>query len=844
MKNLKKVLALGLALVMILGMFTIASAAETEIKTADKFPDWNDVENKDAVSLMVDLGVINGTDKGTYAPAENINRASWAKMVFFVLTGETDGKIYESDYPTLKDIDGNWAQGFIEYLYSFEYVAGDNEGNYNPDKSITVVEAAKTMLTGLGYNSKVEGYESNKNWATNIMTKAKAIGLLKGITLKQGDDITRDAAAQMVYNALSAQIATPGKSLNPMTGEYVPNGEYTYGDTLGKDKFDIVKVTATVDSVSEKGVATLSGVKDADGKAVSGTVSGEVKASLKDMGKTVTLWTKSDYSEFVSTSVASGAMTPVKIDTDGVDWAKALVEKPDADDKKDDDFAGEPDETVSYFKNGDTSTQEGYTPKTGDVVEYYDTDDNGKIDVVHVYAYSIAKVNADPTSKTKDDVTTVTLNFGGLRVPTDQITGDWASLKKDDIVLYYANKAGTMVNFEKAKKISGKVDYVSGDETKLTINNTDYTASGISGATASFAEWNDYKNEYDFYLDKNDSIAIMDQITNEVTSDVALVLESAWVGAQGGIGGAKGYAQAKLLFTDGEEPQVVKVVELDGDDKNLETSMGSNAMLNDKTAVFVEASEDNGEWTLTTIKSEKVTEIAKDTDVVAKIGFTDDLSADTETVFIVAKGNADDGYTYTVHTGFKTVPGLTTSEKSYAYTKDGGAVDYVYLIAESFTGDAPEGYVYFKSADPARSNANGHVFKVIDAEGEEKDLTLKTDMVDAAGFYKIKTVNDDGVVTALANTTAAEVADVKNSGKGGFEANIVVEYDDTTKCVVIDLDSKGGFDTVSTFDPDSIDISVYDAEKDEGTYDSVKALIVGEENGVADYIYVVRTALA
>lgn len=834
MKNLKKVLALGLALVMILGMFTIASAAETK-KVATDLTDWASVENKDAVSLMVDLGVISGMPDGTYAPAQSIDRASWAKMVFFVLTGENDAKIYESDYPALKDIDKNWAQGYIEYLYSVECISGDTDGNYNPGNPISVVAAAKTMLTGLGYNSKIEGYENDSNWATNIMNRAKSVGLMKGISLKQNDNITRDAAAQMVYNALSAKTQTAKYTLNFMTGERVPSGEYTEGETLGEKAFDVVKITAKVNGV-EKGVATFTNLKDADDKAITASPKNDVKAALSDMGKTVTLWVKSDYSEYVSTSVASAAITPFKTVTGGVDWAKVY----DKDDK--DNFIADDAATVTYFVNGDTGvTTAPAAPKVGDVVEFY-TNSDGEIDIVHIYEYSVAKVSADPTSRTKDDVTTVTLNFGGLKLPTDQIEGDWASLKEDDIVLYYTNKAKTQVTFEKAEKVTGKATRLSGDGKKLTVNGTDYTISEVDGTTATLASWEDYKNEYDLYLDKNGSIAIMDQITDEVTSDVALVLESAWVNAQGGIGGAKGYAQANLLFTDGTT-QIVKVVELNGDDKNLETSMGSNAMLTgDKTAVFVEASEDNGEWTLTTIANEKVATIASNSVVESKITFTTGKTADTETVFIVAKGNEDDGYTYTVHTGFASVPGLTVSEESYAYTKDGGAADYVYLIAESFTGDAPEGYVYFKGATADYTNADKNlVYSVIDAKGDEVELTLKSGAAPTgAGFYEIKAVNDDGVVTALKANTPADTADVTASGKGVFTAGSKsVSYDNTTVCVLIDLTSDG-FDAVSTFTPDSLD---FETTGDDANYSSVKALIVGDDNAVADYIYVVRTAI-
>ena len=78
MNNLKKVLALGLALVMLLGMFTIASAAEAKVAT--QLSDWDSISHKNAVALNVDLGIIVGKPDGSYAPAENIDRASWAKL--------------------------------------------------------------------------------------------------------------------------------------------------------------------------------------------------------------------------------------------------------------------------------------------------------------------------------------------------------------------------------------------------------------------------------------------------------------------------------------------------------------------------------------------------------------------------------------------------------------------------------------------------------------------------------------------------------------------------------------------------------------------------------------------
>ena len=184
MKNLKKVLALGLALVMILGMFTIASAAETKKSAAD-FTDWDKVEHKDAVALAVDLGIINGLPDGSFGPDQTIDRASWAKLVYFTATGDDNADAYLGTATGLKDIAGNWAESYINYLFANKYIAGDGLGNYMPTGTVTVAAGLKTMLTVLGYDADDRGYQNDAAWAGNIMTDAKRNGLMDEIDRSQ-----------------------------------------------------------------------------------------------------------------------------------------------------------------------------------------------------------------------------------------------------------------------------------------------------------------------------------------------------------------------------------------------------------------------------------------------------------------------------------------------------------------------------------------------------------------------------------------------------------------------------------------------------------------------------------
>lgn len=862
MKNLKKVLALGLALVMMLGMFTVASAAETK-KTAQEFTDWASVSNKDAVSLMVDLGVINGLPDGTYAPAQTIDRASWAKMVFFVLTGETNGDIYASDYPVLKDISKNWAQGYIEYLYSIDCISGDNLGNYNPSQPISVVAAAKTMLTGLGYNSKIEGYEADANWATNIMNKAKSIGLLKGISLKQNDNISRDAAAQMVYNALSAQTVTAKYTLNFMTGERVPSGEYEKGETLGEKAFEVKAFETTVDDVA-KGEAKLA-------NGITG-----VKASLQDVGKKVTVWCKfdadGDPTEAVSTFVAAASNKPVKTITGGIADAKDSTPSgwnklfSDAN-KKESNYVGDALASVTLIKNGVKQTNMTVNAETGavtnaptgigagDVVEFY-ADSNGKIDAIHVYDYSVGKAGADVSSKTKGEKTTVTIQDICSNVPVEQISGDWASVKEGDIVLYYTNNKNSgdeaIVYVEKAEKVTGAATFRNKKDNKVTIAGTAYAESGVTGATGENVP--DFENitlsndtEYDFFLDKNGTVCWKNLVKGEVETKVAYVLEAKMVTTSSGWDAGESL-QAKLLFTDATTDIVTIAKVYDETDEEFKDAAAADATkIGGALIDYSVNSKGNYEVTVK-VAADSANKIAS-AEIVSSPNFVKNntsVKADTKTVFIVEKDNGKDkDNDYYTYTGFKALPAMKAGSSVLYAVKD-NYVTYAYVKTTGFTGEGSDGLIFIAGQEDYNegTTANVRVYSIVDAKGNVTTLSVDSSTSDLTAadnvFYVIDSTADDVATLKApsadwkqvnAGTEAADALAISNGVVTiGAEADAYT-YDSSSVCVVIDLGDEVSAGTVSL---DTFKVS------EDFTYQIAASI----KDGNIEYLYVVRTEKA
>ena len=87
MKNLKRILSLMVALVLCLGMASVASAA-----SYDAYPDADEVSYEEAMDVLVALGIIEGTDSGSLDPTGTLTREQAAKIIAYLCLGETSAE--------------------------------------------------------------------------------------------------------------------------------------------------------------------------------------------------------------------------------------------------------------------------------------------------------------------------------------------------------------------------------------------------------------------------------------------------------------------------------------------------------------------------------------------------------------------------------------------------------------------------------------------------------------------------------------------------------------------------------------------------------------------------------
>ena len=573
MRNLKRALSLALAAIMLIGMMVVSASAASYNNLTDK----DEIVSKDAVSMLVSLGIIEGKPDGSYGPTENVDRAQMAKMLSVIMNkGVDNSALYQSVNSGLVDVNTNWAKGHINYCYTTGIIAGRGNGKFDPSATVTALEAAKMLLVAVGYDPAIEGFEG-ADWAINVSVRADEQGIFEGFTKDLSAPLNRDDAALLIYNALDVE----------MIQSYTTNNyPIAYSDhrTILADKYGVIKVQGVVvanewaslasddgDAALKEGKTTIYNGEGIFSTTGNTTVSKE-DASLKTqtfnvstpvdmLGKTVNLYIKkttiladstvygdpvvSDVNTVVTTGetvLYSGAKDPQ------VDYDKLLGEN------------GLTDKDAKYFWNYNSgkyipNTTEKYGDKTANVkgatLTIIDNNGDGEVD----YVLSVEKALADITSVNSKKETVTVRTLGTL--DNKDVVG-YEDMAKEDVVLYV--QYGGRTYLEKPEVVTGEMEHfnVKGTEKYMTVGGEKYKADELeTNARTEVVKFDvtecdkangvQFETSYNFYLDDYGNVIAFEEV-EAAAKNYALVLDSAFSTNM-----LNTDAQVKVLLPDGTE---------------------------------------------------------------------------------------------------------------------------------------------------------------------------------------------------------------------------------------------------------------------------------------------------
>lgn len=463
MKNLKRILSLMVALVLCLGMASVASAA-----SYDAYPDADEVSYEEAMDVLVALGIIEGTDSGSLAPTGTLTREQAAKIIAYLCLGETSAEALTAYTAPFTDVAADrWSAGFIAYCSSAGIINGRGDGTFDPEAEVTGYEFAKIVLAALGYGAN--GEFTGTNWALNTASYGTQVGIFSDSTdTTLNDAITREEAALYAFNALTgAMTVSYSSTLDAYYSGTTPfadiaeEDEYLY--TLGYQVYDLEQGDSGIDDFGRVGYAW-----EVDGTEITDTYTDDPAATF-----TGEVTSAEIYSE-VGSSYAGDATLYVD---------------------------GEQLEDFPITRNN-TVDSVGYL--SSETYVYTDSDTyEVTIVVINTYLGEITAVD--------DGEVTVTVYDSGLS-ETDEnmrqhgvnVSGSYdyetTAFNEDEFVLVTV-AGGEIQSMQAAGAVNGVMDALSDDY--LVIDGTSYDKSDTYGELAESEDNEDYDSEYTFYLDQN-----------------------------------------------------------------------------------------------------------------------------------------------------------------------------------------------------------------------------------------------------------------------------------------------------------------------------------------------------
>ena len=583
MRNLKRALSLALAAIMLIGMMVVSASAAG----FDDFSDKDEIVNKDAVSMLTILGVINGKEDGSFFdPAGNVTRAEMAKMIATVLNqgADVDG-LYVGMNTGLTDVKGHWAESYINYCYSLGIIAGRGNGKFDPAATVTGNEAAKMLLVAAGYDAQLEGL-TGADWAIKTASLASTLGIFDNLSVATSDPLTRDNAALLIYNALDIEMI-----------QKYENGyaiAFTDHRTLLSAKYGVYKIEGVVvsneeaalnntdsDFASAKGKTTMENVKvyasttsnttTGEYEEVKGQVVFNVSTTADMLGKTVTMYAKK--TTVLSNSTVLGvylddASNVVKTTADTQGTMKDFLKGTGLSTDKDTAYYvnygvmdSEADATKALgfdAKTGRFTNVNGKTNAYGVEMTAIDNDGDGIVEYVLYLQETLTQVIAKSDSK---ETTTLNAFNKNKAIDNENIVTD-ANLSEGDLVLVASY--GGKYHVSTPNVVTGQMESYSSSKTKeqtITVGGTEYHPSYIqykADTADNTYEFDvlkcdnggvEFDSDYDFILDSNGNV-IAYRPSEQGLYDYALVLDS---GYEPGAFASDASGKIKVLLADGTE---------------------------------------------------------------------------------------------------------------------------------------------------------------------------------------------------------------------------------------------------------------------------------------------------
>ena len=737
MRNLKRALSLGLTATMISGLMVMGSSAAS-------YADVTSKQNEEAIEVLKTVGIMVGDENGKFNPEAKVTRNEMAVVMCNLLDYTVASYKGTSPFTDVPE----WAEPYVAACYTNGITSGYDAKTYGGNDTVTTGQAALMLLKALGYFQYSADFGSD--WLVETTKNGSTAGLFDGVATGAKEALTRNDVAQMVLNALEADLVKAEKNGSDVqVGDIViSGGKATYDSRTGTDS-----KYAEIDDTRVDGKYTIQLGEDLyDGDLV------KADGADDDFGRPSVKWTYENkeigtYADDADAVYTASVEKQDLYDLVGSDVYNDL-KNGDADFTVvvDGETEGVSQNLSDYIvKNSDDDAAQA---KKGATTEVFIDDDTNDVVITVINSY-VAQVDGD-YDENDEELDLKALD--GTKLPADDTTlssddFDYLDTYSDEDYVLVTVANGDIKSIALAETVEGKVTAYT-EKKNVTVDGTKYEYSKNYTKAVDEEMKYDLSEAYTVVLDANGYVVYSD--ASDSTEDYVYVAKLAETS------GAKGNLEADAYFIDGTNKVIV--VDNDGD---------GEGEINDKSAVncwYAFDEKSNGKYELTAVKSDdqKTGTPSKDDTITtngkATVDYgTSTVKANNATIFVV---NDDDDIT--VYTGIKNVPDVTAGSKgaNVAVVMDDNYADVVYIGGDdlSVSGDSDD-RVYILDKDPdAAIDSDDNKYYKYDAIVNGKIDTIKASsdsIFEEIGLYENISYDSDSYVdrAALVDGTDSDKED-------------------------------------------------------------------------------------
>ncbi len=724
MRNLKRALSLGLTATMISGLMVMGSSAAS-------YADVTSKQNEEAIEVLKTVGIMVGDENGKFNPEAKVTRNEMAVVMCNLLDYTVASYKGTSPFTDVPE----WAEPYVAACYTNGITSGYDAKTYGGSDTVTTGQAALMLLKALGYFQYSADFGSD--WLVETTKNGSTAGLFDGVATGAKEALTRNDVAQMVLNALEADLVKAEKNGSDVhVGDVViSGGKATYDARTGTDskyaKIDNTKVDGKYtiqlgeDLYNGDLVKADGADDDFDRPSVKWTYENKEIGTYADDADAVYTATveKQDLYDLVGSDVYNDLKNgdaDFSVVVDGV--AQKDVKLSDYIVKNNDDDAGTKD------ANGNLDIKKGAT------TEVFIDDDSNDVVITVINSY-VAQVDGD-YDKNDEELELKSLDESPVIADDYTLSSDdfdyLDSYSDEDYVLItVANKEIKTIDL--AETVEGKVTGYT-EQKNVTVDGTKYEYSkNYKDAVDKNSKLSyDLNDAYTLVLDANGYVIYTDGTAghNDYVY-VAKLVDTV---------GAKTKLEADAYFIDGTN----KVITVDNDDEINKSNPSGKARwysyneksngkyeLNEvedaKTVVYYGSATNEA---ITTNGKSTVTVNDKDGNSTATT-----VKGNNDTIFIV---NDDDDVT--AYTGIKNVPDIKANGKAVvAVVMDDGYADVVYISASdlSISGSSDDRIYLLENKGDTKVDSDDNKYYEYDAivNGEIGTVKATTQGLDI-GLYE------------------------------------------------------------------------------------------------------------